>query len=193
MNQIDIEQPILSIVGERVALGPLRRDLLPLILRWSNDFEVLRTINPVRPVTIEALDAAFVQAISNPNEVHFIVYEHATMRPIGEAYLVNVTGNTAELGLSIGEKDTWAKGYGTEAARLLLDYGFNALGLHNIMATMYNFNEASVRGALRAGFREIGRRREVISRGGRLHDMVYMDCLATEFESPIVKHVMLGQ
>ena len=35
------EAPILNLRGEKVALGPLRRDLVPTYLRWINDFEVL--------------------------------------------------------------------------------------------------------------------------------------------------------
>ena len=44
----------------------------------------------------------------------------------------------------------------------------------------------------RAGFREMGRRREVLQRGGELHDVVYMDCLATDLESPVVRRKMHG-
>ncbi len=88
--------------------------------------------------------------------------------------------------------DTRGKGYGTESTRLMLDYGFNALGLHNIMLEVYSNNERGIHAYRRAGFREIGRRREVFERGGRLHDVVYMDCLATEFESPFLRRQMLN-
>ena len=38
------EEPILNVVGELVALGPLRRDLLPLYQRWINDLGTMRTL-----------------------------------------------------------------------------------------------------------------------------------------------------
>ena len=52
---------------------------------------------------------------------------------------------------------------------------------------------AEFRAYSRAGFRVIGRRHEVVARGGRLHDLMYMDCLATEFESPALHRLMLGE
>jgi RimJ/RimL family protein N-acetyltransferase len=92
--------------------------------------------------------------------------------------------------IAIGEKECWGRGYGTEVTQLMLDYGFNVLGLHNIMLTVFSINRRGIRAYLRAGFREIGRRREAVERGGQLLDIVYMDCLATEFESPVLQRLM---
>jgi diamine N-acetyltransferase len=185
------EQPLLNMAGELVALGPPRRDLMPLIQRWFNDFLVLRTIHPIRPLSIEVLEAAYTRGVNALNEVHFVVYERSTLRPIGTSNLTNIVDQTAELGIMLGEKDTWRKGYGTEVARLMLDYGFNALGLHNILGIAYSFNEPSINMCVRAGFKVIGRRREVVSRGGRLHDHIYMECLSTEFQSPGLQQLLL--
>jgi RimJ/RimL family protein N-acetyltransferase len=82
------DQPILNVVGQKVALGPLRRDLLPLYQRWINDFEVTRTllIGP-RSITAEAEAAWFDQAASNAQEVTFTIYERASLRPIGNTGL----------------------------------------------------------------------------------------------------------
>jgi len=74
----------------------------------------------------------------------------------------------------------------------MLDYGFNGLGLHNIMLTAFSFNERGLRAYTRAGFREIGRRREAFRLGGDAYDVVYMDCLATGFESPVLRRVLGG-
>jgi RimJ/RimL family protein N-acetyltransferase len=63
----------------------------------------------------------------------------------------------------------------------MLDYGFTALGLHNINLWYYEFNIAGRRAYERAGFREYGRRAESHFMGGRLWDTVYMECLASSF------------
>jgi diamine N-acetyltransferase len=193
MPMLDAEHgPMLNIVGDTVALGPIHRDHLPLFLRWLNDFDVLRTTHQVRPMTLEALEDSFRASATATDEVHFVIYERSTLRPIGSANLHQIRGRTATFAIAIGEKDCWSKGYGTEATRLMLDYGFNALGLHNIMLEVHSNNERGLRAYRRAGFREIGRRREAFERGGRLHDIVYMDCLASEFESPVLRRQMLG-
>jgi RimJ/RimL family protein N-acetyltransferase len=187
------DAPILNIIGEKVALGPIRREHIPLILRWNNDFSVLRTTGQVRPLTLEALERDFEHSSKATDEVHFTIYDRATLRPIGGVNLHNITGRTATFAIAIGEKDFWGKGYGTEATKLVLDYGFHALGLHNIMLTVHSYNTRGIRAYVRAGFREIGRRREVINRGGRLHDLLYMDCLATEFKSPVLQRLLLDE
>jgi RimJ/RimL family protein N-acetyltransferase len=89
---------------------------------------------------------------------------------------------TATFGILIGEKDCWGKGYGTEATRLVLDYAFTGLGLHNVMLNVFANNERAIRAYRRAGFREIGRRRQAHRTGGDLEDVVFMDCLATDLQ-----------
>jgi RimJ/RimL family protein N-acetyltransferase len=181
--------PILNITGEKVALGPIRRDLLPMYQRWINDFEVTRTLAAgFRPITWEAEEAWFEGASRRDREVILTIYERATMRPIGNTGLHDLDphNRTATFGLLIGEKECWGKGYGTETTRLMLDYGFTCLGLHNIMLSVYSFNERGIRAYIRAGFQEIGRRRQAIRLGSQAFDEVLMDCLATEFQSPVL-------
>jgi RimJ/RimL family protein N-acetyltransferase len=180
--------PILNIVGDKVALGPYRRDLVPLYLRWINDFKVTRTLGiGVRPATLESEEAWYERASRNEGDAGFTIYELATLRPIGNTALmkVNHLHRTADFGILIGETDCWGKGYGTETTRLVLEYGFTSLGLHNIMLTAYSFNERGLRAYRRAGFREIGRRRESVRLAGSAYDDVFMECLATEFAGRI--------
>src|SRR5688572_29364139 len=139
------EALIINIPGEKVALGPVRRGLLPLYEKWINDFEVTRTLQlGFRPMTSEA-EEEWYEETSQPSErqVTFTIYELATLRPLGNVGLMHIDHQqgTAELGIMIGEKDLWDQGYGTEATTLMLDYGFTALGLHNIMLRTYSFNE----------------------------------------------------
>lgn len=87
-----------------------------------------------------------------------------------------------------GEPDARGKGYGTEATALTLDDAFNALGVENVMLTVYMFNDAGIRADTKAGFREFGRRRRCSRLGQQLWDLVYMECLASEFTSPVLRH-----
>jgi len=188
------QSPIFNIVGDSVALGPVRRDLVPLYQRWLNDFEVIRTLGvPIRPMTHEGEEAWYEGAARGSGySASFTIYERATHRPIGNTGLheIDHQHRTATFGILIGEKDCWGKGYGTETARLMLDYGFTALNLHNIMLKVFSVNERGIRAYLRAGFREIGRRRASHRIAGVAHDDVYMDCLATEFESPVLRKLL---
>ena len=180
--------------GELVALGPQRRDLVSLTHRWLNDFEVLAGLGmPPRPLTAEGATALFEQSEAAAGQVWFTIYERATLRPLGIAGLRDIdhTHRTAEFVVFIGEKDCWGRGFGTDTARLLLDYGFNALGLSNIMLKVWSFNERGIRAYRRAGFREFGRRRAAHRLDGGVYDVVYMDCLADELASPALRRLLL--
>lgn len=185
--------PVITIEGERVALGPVRRDLLPLYQRWMNDFEVTRTLAVgMRPVTLEDEQAWYDRVATSERDVVFTVYERTGLRPIGATGLhqIDHRERTAEFGIAIGDKASWGRGYGTETTRLVLDYAFNGLGLHNVLLRAYAFNDRGLRAYERAGFRLVGRRREAHRLAGRAYDVIYMDALATEFESPVLKRLL---
>jgi RimJ/RimL family protein N-acetyltransferase len=193
-NQQRTGERIVNIVGEKVALGPFDSEWLPLYLRWINDFDVTRTYLPdLQPTTRERREDWYGRVSrGDPRTVDFTIYERVEMRAIGYATLEGIDHHqrTATYGLLIGEKDCWGKGYGTETTRLVLDYAFTVLDLHNVLLTAYAHNERGVRAYARAGFREIGRRREAHRLGGRAHDVIYMDCLATEFRSPVLARLL---
>src|SRR4051812_5333597 len=188
-----LEPPILNIVGERVALGPLRRDLLLLYQQWNNDFEAIGLAGmPVRPQTWETAEAWYEQTYQRTQEAWFTIYRGVDLRPIGLSILLRIDTRhrTATFAIGIGVKECRGRGYGTEATLLTLDYGFTALDLHNITLHVYSCNGRAVRAYARAGFRLIGRRRESVRLGGQVYDEIYMDCLATEFQSPVLRQLL---
>jgi diamine N-acetyltransferase len=192
MNAPEQEQadpPLINIQGVQVALGPLCRDLLRLYQKWDTDFSINRTTGSAAPVTLEEETDAYDRCTKDKSYAFFTVYERETWRPIGKTYLSSISNLTAEFGIVIGEQDCQGKGYGTEATRLMLDYAFTVLGLHNVMLTVMEYNQAGLTAYRNAGFREIGRRRQVQWMHGKLWDSVYMDCLSTEFQSPVLGRI----
>lgn len=186
--------PVVNFGGELVVLGPARRDLLPLYLRWANDFEVTRTTGAsARIMTLEA-EQAWLDRMSGDGEhdVLFTIYLRDGQRPIGMTGLhgIDTRNRNAEFGIMIGEKDCWGRGYGTEATSLALDYGFSVLGLHNIMLRVFASHQRAIRAYARAGFKEVGRRRQARWLAGQFEDVVWMDCLASEFESPVLRALL---
>ncbi len=192
MDQSDAAAPIINIAGARVALGPIARAHIPLFQRWNNDFAVTRTLWRSEPWTVEQMTAAYDATLSATDQVHFIVYERTSMQPVGSTYLTHIDHRhrTAQFGIVIGEAAARGNGYGTEATRLTLDYAFTALGLHNVMLSVYAFNRAGRRAYAKAGFREFARRRESKAMGGRLWDVIYMEALASQFASPVLARVL---
>jgi RimJ/RimL family protein N-acetyltransferase len=116
-------------------------------------------------------------------ELWFLIYERSTLRPIGQTGFSQMQRvyQTAEFNISIGAKDCWGKGYGTEATRLMLRYAFATLGINMIWLRAQSSNQRAIRAYLRAGFRGSGCLREAQRIGQDAIDIVYMDCLAREF------------
>lgn len=187
------ERPPINIEGELVALGPLRRDLIPTYHRWHNDVAISRTFPLPQPTTLEQEETTYNELSTAERMVFFTVYERSTWTAVGTTYLTDIDyrHRRAEFGVMIGEADHRGKGLGTEATRLMLDYAYTALGLHNVMLIVYEFNLAGVRAYEKAGFREFGRRRQSHWMGGRCWDVIYMDCLTSEFTSPRLSQVFL--
>jgi len=184
----DDERPVLNVKGELVALGPLRRDLLPLYQRWINDIEVARALGIFLPLTVEKETEWYESEAKSEKSALFTIYELSTLRPIGTTALINLDhrNRRAEFGIAIGEADCRNKGYGTETTRLVLDYAFTVVGLHNVMLRVFEFNHGAMRAYEKAGFKEIGRHRQSYLAGSRMWDEIWMDCLSTEFESPVL-------
>ena len=177
--------PIITVEGARVALAPMSRALLPLYQRWGNDFGVTRTMFLAAPLTAEQVAASYDEAIADRHSASFTIYDRLTRQPIGNTAWIAIDpqARTAEFVLYIGEADYRGRGFGAEVTALMLRYAFGTLGLHNVMLRVYAFNLAGQRAYAKAGFREFGRRREAKLLGGKHWDVVYMECLATEYSA----------
>jgi RimJ/RimL family protein N-acetyltransferase len=185
-EQRDDPAPVLNIVGRTVALGPMTRELIPTYHRWVNDFMVESYGGAVaRPATLDAVETEVERLTRAHDRVHFTIFEQPTLRAIGWVNLrdIELEHRTATLGISINEATLWGRGYGTEATTLIVDYGFNVLGIHNIMLDTFSSNERAIHVYRKVGFREVGRRRESYRIGAKVFDIVLMEILSTEFKS----------
>jgi RimJ/RimL family protein N-acetyltransferase len=175
------EQPGFVVEGERVALGPLRMDLVATYQRWNNDLEALTANDRVIPFTLEAQRERFAGRGGKTDLCDFTVYDRSDQAPVGWTQLSRIDhrNGTADFGILLGERRD--QGLGTEASKLTLDWGFTMLGLHNIMLGVAAWNHRAIRVYTKLGFREVGRRRGAGLTMGHRYDAVFMDLLASEF------------
>jgi diamine N-acetyltransferase len=180
------------IEGERVALGPLRRDLADMYRRWIHDLDVRAGITTAAVLALEAEQAWIDEAIAknakpDPEAVNFTIYDTSDGAPVGSCSLMDIGWRVrrATFGIALGERR--GQGLGTEATRLTLDWAFNMLGPHNVLLEVLPHNAAAIRAYEKAGFREIGRRRDAVLSMGARCDVVLMDAIAADFESPVLR------
>jgi RimJ/RimL family protein N-acetyltransferase len=187
-----VSEPDFIVVGDRVALGPLRPDLAPDYARWLNDPAVRGGLNQMGIATPQSQDKWVEEnlergAKSEPEVVEFTVYDRADSAPIGTAGLlgINHAHGTAEFAIFIGERR--GQGLGTEATRLVLDFAFNVLQLRNVLLETLDWNAAGLAAYERAGFRRIGVRRAARISRGRPTDIVLMDAVPDDFGASVLR------
>ena len=86
------------------------------------------------------------------------------------------------MAIGIGEQDNWSKGYGSDAMRLMLRYGFTELNLHRMSLTVFEQNPRGIRSYEKCGFKHEGRIRDFLLRDGQRSDMLHMGILRQEWD-----------
>jgi len=171
--------------GDRIHLRPLDMGDLERCLRWMNDPELLQFLGRRTPMSREMETQWLAKQYQDERNTNLAIVLKDGDRHIGNCGLdqVDCWDHNASFGIFIGEPDAREQGYGTEAAKLLLDYGFRQLNLHRIHLTVFSFNKRAQKAYEKAGFVVEGARREAYYRHGQYHDIVLMGILRSEWEA----------
>ncbi len=172
------------IYGKRIYLRAWEPSDVAFFYRWFNDPEIGANLGNAYPAWSMADEQ---RILDNPREHaqrYSIVLKDGD-RLIGNCDLhgIDLKNRSAEVGIVIGDKDYWDKGYGREAIGLLLQIGFDGLGLERIGLWHVDMNERGHRCYLAAGFVVEGRMRRASYIQGQHHDNVLMSVLADEYRA----------
>ena len=190
--RMDSHEPDFIVVGEKVALGPLRRDLAAEYARWMNELEVRRGLDHLGIATPQSQETWVEENLERgakrePEAAEFTVYDRTDSAPVGTAGLfgiVHANGN-AEFAIFLGERR--GQGLGTEATRLVLDFAFHVLRLRNVLLETLEWNVAGLTAYERAGFRRIGVRRGARISRGQPTNVVLMDAVPQDFGASVLR------
>ncbi len=173
------------LIGEKVYLRVLEREDAPVLKAYINDPDVNRTLMVYRPLGLESVEKFIATPGTNENEICLGIALRENDRLIGatDLHLRAPKDRHALFGISIGAKDEWNKGYGTEATRLIVDYGFQTLNLNRISLRVYEYNPRAVRTYEKVGFKREGVLRQEVYREGRYWDAYAMGMLRTEWDA----------
>lgn len=178
-----------KLVGERIYLSPRNVEDAEIFTEWMNDFYVTDYIG--RSCKIMSLqDEKEYLEKAKKEEISFAIIDAQKDEMIGSIGLHSIDNinRTATLGIFIGNKDYWSKGFGTEAIRLLLDFSFNYLNLNSIDLALMEFNDRALKCYQKCGFKEMGRKRKCRFVNGKYYDTIFMDILAEEFKEEYIKN-----
>jgi RimJ/RimL family protein N-acetyltransferase len=170
-----------KMTGNKCYLSPLNSRDAGKFTEWLNDLEVTENLTLYSSIINTENEKIFLETLCKDH--NYSIIDNDTNELIGNCGFLDLDhlNQTAEVGIFIGNKNYWNKGYGTEALTLLVDYGFEALNLHNIGLRVYSFNERAIISYEKAGFKKTGKRREALLRKDERHDIIFMDILCNEF------------
>ena len=193
MTEATTRQEILT--GERIFFSQPQSEDVPTLARWFADLEMTLYLGRAGHSYTMADERGWLESYNKePGVKHFAVIVREIDAYIGNVSLMHIDtqNGRAELGIAIGEKSAWGKGYGTEAVRLMCEYGFTFLNLHTIYLWHVAFNERGHHAYLKAGFKEAGRLRSARLFNGTRYDDVLMDITRDDF-GPTTLARMIGQ
>jgi len=171
--------------SDRIILRKMTAQDAAVYHKWRNDIDVMQTTAPLLDVyTIEETEDFVNKTIlGSSSSKCYLIVDKQSDKPIGITSLIKIdykNGN-AECIIDIGEKEVWGKGYGSEAMKLLLDYGFQEMNLHRIYLRVFSFNSRAIKLYEKLGFKQEGISREAIFRYGAWHDIIHMAILQSEY------------
>jgi RimJ/RimL family protein N-acetyltransferase len=174
-----------AITGRLVVLRRHRAENLRAFQRWYSDPEVARlTRYQQTALSTDEVQRFFFARVMGSDFLAMAIHVRESDRLIGTCAFSQLDGDNGStlFHITIGERDAWGHGYGTEAAELMLAHAFTQLALHRVALTVFEFNERAIRSYEKCGFTQEGRARDAIFRDGRYWDELHMSILEGEWE-----------
>jgi len=156
-------------------------------VRWQRDTEFIRLADsdPSRLASEKKIKAWFDQQAEvgrTSERISFSVRTLEEDKHIGFLGLwIDLIHSEAWVGLGIGEREFWSKGYGSDMMKLCQQYVFAELGLQRLSLGLHEYNPRALRSYEKCGFRLEGRTRQELLREGKRYDSLWMGILRDEW------------
>jgi len=176
------------VYGERVRLRAAEHDDVKKFCVWVNDPDVTRYLSLYLPMSSVDEENWFERMTKRDQAEKTLVIEVRDgdgWKMIGNCgvFGIDPVNSLGELGIMLGEKDEWNKGYGTETMVLLLRHCFDTLNLNRAYLRVYAGNARAKRSYEKAGFVEEGRLRQAVYKHGKYDDLIVMSVLRAEWSA----------
>jgi len=172
------------IYGEKTRLRRIEREDIPTFVRWFGDPEVRQFLLVNSPISHAQEEKWFERKLEDADsELFAIVTLDGTHIGNIELFDFHRIPRAAELGVVIGEKAYWGQGYGSDAIRTLLRFGFEELNLHRVQLVVDEDNKRGIGAYQKCGFQLEGHLRDAVYRQGHYRDLLMMGILDHDFSA----------
>ena len=166
------------LLGERIYLREVRlSDVNDTYYRWMNNPEITQFLESrFYPNTIETLQGYVKNFLGNKDNIFLAIVLKENHKHIGNIKIGPIIWfhRLADIGVMLGEKDCWGKGYASEAISLLAEHAFSTLNLHKLTAGCYEPNQGSLETFQKAGFETEGVRKKHCFSNGNYVDAILL-------------------
>jgi RimJ/RimL family protein N-acetyltransferase len=170
--------------GNKVVLRPFEDRDMSYLLDWYNDYELNRLAGwSSSKITASKLKYNMVRSFGcDPMN---LMIDNLSGKPIGtiQLYELNNQDKSCKLGIRIGDRDYWSKGYGGDAVHTIVQYAFCKLDMYRVDLRVYEYNERAARCYQKCGFKFEGRTRKSAFIDGSYYDEILMGLLKSDFLS----------
>ena len=171
--------------GERIYLSPMSLEDYKTYTAWVNDETLARGLGNFKMLISEENEKSWISSQDRDGIYSFAVIDKKTNKLLGN-YGLEVSDQVSRrfhIGGFIGEKENRGKGYGTEALMLVTKFAFEILNANSLYSGIFSFNEASLKSAKKAGYKEAGRYREAYFYNGEFHDEILIEIIRKDYEN----------
>ncbi|WP_409276088.1 GNAT family N-acetyltransferase [Neobacillus sp. SCS-31] len=169
--------------SERVYLRPYNSGDLDFFYKGLYIFETRKLTGLKKVYSREFMDEYFTKISKDDSRIFLVIADPQTDELIGDVELncIDLLNRSANIRIQISNENYLSKGYGTEAMRLLLDYGFGVYNLHRVDLEVYSYNHRAIRAYEKLGFKKEGIKRQSHYYNHEYHDTIMMGLLKSEF------------
>ena len=174
----------IELKGKRVVLRPGYDSDVSYLLKWYNDYDLNRLAGwSSSKATVAKLK--YNMSKSFGYDPMNLMIDNEDSIPIGtiQLYDFNEQDKSCKLGIRIGDKNCWGKGYGEDAVNTILDYAFTKLDMYRVALRVYEYNGRAIRCYEKCGFHHEGRSRQSAFIDGTYYDEVLMAILKSDYIS----------
>lgn len=171
--------------GTLVRLRAYRKEDIKDALEYVNDPEVKRNMMPGIPFlyTLEDEEKWYQSNTALKDTYNFAIETLTDKKYIGGCGVNEVDWKNSKVvvGIFIGDKEYWNKGYGTDAMKVLINFIFQQMNINKIKLVVYSFNERAIKCYEKCGFQKEGIHRQEAYKDGKYHDEIVMGLLKEEW------------
>ena len=188
-NNFEKKKNLKALVGDNIYLSPISLDDVEEYAEMVNDIKVSVGLGYLSYTNIIDFESEKEFLISVKKEKMFAVRLLENDELLGNIGFnsLDIVNRNGALGVLIGNPKYQRKGYGTEALKLILDYGFSFLNLRNISLSVFEYNVPAYNLYKKVGFKEVGRLWKALEIMGKTYDVIILDMLKEEFQSVYIK------